>query len=73
MNLLHQAGLVQRRKEGKWHFYRHRTGEGGLDVERLVGWLRDALADEPIIRGDARNLQAVLKRELVELAACYRS
>ena len=22
MNILQQAGLVQRRKDGKWHFYR---------------------------------------------------
>ena len=28
MNLLYQAGLVQRRKEGKWQFYRLTIGEG---------------------------------------------
>jgi len=34
MNVLQQAGLVQRRKRGKWHFYRLAEGRPGTAAER---------------------------------------
>jgi ArsR family transcriptional regulator len=73
MAVLQRAGLVERRKEGKWHFYRQGSGPDGLDLGPLLGWVRDSVADDSVIRGDADRLATVRATELVELAACYRS
>lgn len=73
MSVLQHAGLVERRKEGRWHFYRQGSGPDGLEVGPLLRWVRNSVADEAVIRRDAERLAALRNLELVELAACYRS
>lgn len=73
MNLLHQAGLVQRRKDGKWHFYRLAQDDATPTVRRVLDWAVGELKSDPVVRDDARRIRQVRRRGLEELSACYRS
>lgn len=73
MSLLIQAGLLTRRKEGRWHFYRVAGAEASYEVQSALRWLFEALQENPVILGDARRLADVMTRDLEELSACYRT
>lgn len=72
MNVLQQAGLVQRRKQGKWHFYRLADVETGRTAQGALAWALGELGDDPTIRQDARDVRKVRREDLEELSACYR-
>ena len=72
MTLLRQAELVERRKEGTWHFYRLAGDEARPEVQQALAWLTGALAGEPRVREDAARLTHVCTSDLEELSACYR-
>jgi DNA-binding transcriptional ArsR family regulator len=73
MNVLYRAGLVDRRKDGKWHFYRLAGGEENGRARRTLDWVVAELANDPAVRDDERRIRAVRRRNLEELSACYRS
>ena len=73
MNLLRGAGLVERRKDGRWHFYRLAGGEEDPVAARALAWARDALRGDPLVRDDARRVKAARRKDLEELSSCYRS
>lgn len=58
MNILHQAGLVESRKEGRWVFYRLAKGFSS----GLAQWFDGDLAGSPEIAAD--------RKRLVEILAC---
>lgn len=72
MNVLQQAGLVRRRKQGKWHFYRLADVETSRAAQRALTWALGELADDPTIRRDAESVSQVRREDLEELSACYR-
>jgi len=71
MAMLQQAGLVERRKDGRWHFYRLRRGAPGADA--VLAWTIEQLRETPTVVADAERLQEVCTKDLDELSACYRS
>jgi len=71
MTLLEQAGLVTRRKQGRWHYYRLAGREASPVARRALRWVRDSLKDEPRIVSDGAALCCVREKDLSELAACY--
>ena len=73
MNVLQQAGLVQRRKQGKWHYYRLPAGRIGGAAQRALAWVVSELRDKPRIKTDARKAHLVRKQDPEELSACYRT
>ena len=73
MNLLYQAGLVQRRKKGKWQFYRLTNEEGTALARGALDWVLHELENDPGVRDDARRIRLVRRQDLEELSACYRS
>lgn len=73
MTVLHQAGLVARRKDGRWHFYRLAGSEASPRVLELLAWTLEGLDGDSTAIEDARRLASVRGRDLVELSACYRS
>ncbi|MCC7146455.1 MAG: winged helix-turn-helix transcriptional regulator [Phycisphaeraceae bacterium] len=73
MDILHQAGLVQRRKEGRWHHFRLSGREGTPAVRQATRWVMQTLADEPTIAADTQKLCCVRKQDLEEVSACYRA
>ena len=73
MSLLMQAGLLTRRKEGRWHFYRVADVGASPEVQSSLQWLFETLQDNPVILEDARRLGEVMARDLEELSVCYRT
>ena len=73
MALLMQAGLVTRRKEGRWHFYRVAGATASPEARSALQWLFETLQDSPVIMDDAERLEKVMTQDLEELSACYRT
>jgi ArsR family transcriptional regulator len=73
MNVLQQARLVQRRKRGKWHFYRLADGQSNPAAKRALAWVVSELRDNPTIALDAKKIRRVRKQDLGKLSACYRT
>ncbi len=73
MNVLQQARLVQRRKQGKWHFYRLPDDRAGSAAKRALAWIVAELRDDPRIKRDARKVRKVRNEDLEKLSACYRT
>jgi ArsR family transcriptional regulator len=73
MDILERAGLVHRRREGKWRFYRLASGSSPDAAERALAWVVEALRADPRLGEDARKIRKVRKQDLEVLSACYRS
>jgi ArsR family transcriptional regulator len=73
LDLLRQAGLVARRKDGRWVHFRLAGQEASLMARRALRWVLEALKDDAAVEGDARRLATLCCKDLEELAACYRS
>lgn len=73
MSILRQAGLVERRKDGRWHYYRLLGTEDG--APRVVGealrWAKESLKDERLVSDDAERLRRVREEDRADLARCY--
>jgi len=73
LNVLHRAGLLESRKEGRWIYYRL-PGKGAPACSReAIRWLQANLADDPRIVQDAKKLKCVLKMTRQELCRHYKS
>ncbi len=71
MTVLLQAGLIERRKDGRWHYYRL-AGRGATPVVReALRWTLKSLGGEKIITKDAKALCCVREKDIKELASCY--
>jgi arsenate reductase/ArsR family transcriptional regulator len=71
MSILHQAGLVERRKQGKWHYYRL-AGRGGSEIARdALRWTLKSLNAEKTIATDAQALCCIRDMDPKELTTCY--
>lgn len=73
METLERVGLVQRRREGKWRYYRLANGETDGAAARALAWVLEELRGDPQLKDDARRIRAVRRQDLEELSACYRS
>jgi DNA-binding transcriptional ArsR family regulator len=73
MNILEQAGLVQRTRQGKWRFYRLAEDSKSRAVKRALEWVLGELRNDPRVSEDARKIRKVRQQNLEELSACYRS
>lgn len=73
MSILQQAGLVKRRKDGRWHYYRL-AGRGASPVVRqAIRWTLKSLENEKVVVTDAKTLCCVREKDRKELAACYNA
>ncbi len=72
MDLLVRAGLVARRKQGRWAYFRLAEREAAPPVRSALRWVQTAVADDPAVAADARRLAKLCCRDLSELTACYR-
>lgn len=71
MTLLLQAGLVSRRKQGRWHFYSLAGADAPAIVREALDWTLANLRDEKRITADAAALCCVRERDIKEVAALY--
>lgn len=72
MDLLRQAGLVERRKDGRWQYFSLAKKDAPPSVRHALAWALKVLEDEAITLADARKLCCVRKKDLEEVSACYR-
>ena len=72
LTILHQAGLVESRKEGRWIYYRLPDTPDACLADALR-WVRACLEDEPRIVADGKRLEAVMKVNRDDLCARYKS
>ena len=72
MDTLERAGLVARRRQGKWRYYRL-ADDAAQPAARALTWILEELRGDRRIESDARKIRRVRRRDLVELSACYRS
>ena len=69
---LRQAGLVEIERRGKWRYFRL-ARRGASPVARwALGWVLDAVRDDPAAREDAQRLARLLGMDVTEVTACYR-
>ena len=73
MSVLYQAGLVRRRKAGKWQYYRLAGKNAPPMVQEALGWVDRSLGHSQPARSGAKKLREVLKKEKEELCCHYRS
>ena len=73
LDLLVRAGLVQRRKEGRWCYFRLAGREAPPAVRAALRWVLSALDDDAIITRDVKRLGELRCCDPKELAACYKS
>ncbi len=72
MDLLWRAGLVSRRKEGRWGYFRLARREAPLAVREALHWVLAALADDPRVAADEARVKELRKMDISELTVCYR-
>ena len=66
------AGLVERRKEGRWHYYRFAENDPTPLVQETLDWVRRTLKEDPTAVADEMRLKSVVRRDKEALCECYR-
>ncbi|HNR33918.1 MAG TPA: metalloregulator ArsR/SmtB family transcription factor [Candidatus Hydrogenedentes bacterium] len=72
MAILVQAGLVERRKNGKWHYYRLPGKDASSTVQDALKWTQAALAKSPVVSRDTKRLKVVIKMDIKDLCTRYK-
>ena len=67
LSILHQAGLVEARKEGRWMYYRLVGRDSSKAGTEAIAWLRRNLAASPLIVEDTKTLKKILCTDREEL------
>jgi len=67
LSILHQAGLVDSRKDGRWIYYRLPQNGADVAARDAIRWLEKASADDPVIAEDSQRLKKILCLDPVEL------
>ena len=73
LTILHQAGLLESRKDGRWMYYRLPGPKAPRQVRSALRWLGEALADDPQIAQDHKKAQAVCRMSLDDLCCRYKT
>ena len=67
LSILFQAGLVASRKDGRWMFYELPGKEAPVVVRQALDWIAKALANDPHVLHDDKQLKRILKQDPAEL------
>ena len=72
LDLLYQAGLVERRKEGRWCYFRLAGRDAGPAVQAALRWMETALGEGTEARADGARVRRLRVADRKELAGCYK-
>ena len=72
MAVLHRAGLVESRKEGRWIYYRLASDEPSACIREAISWVRTHLRGDSAVVADSRRLRRVCEMSQDELCARRR-
>jgi len=67
LSILHQAGLIDSRKEKRWVHYRIAGEDAQREARDAIGWLIVSLKDAPQIKKDFKNLIIICRTDPDEL------
>ena len=67
LSILHQARLVDTRKEGRWMFYRAADADSPVEAREIAAVVSRLLAHNPEAGEDAKRLKQILKIDRDEL------
>lgn len=67
LSILFQAGLVESRKAGRWIYYQLPGKPAPVVVREALDWIEKALADNPHVLEDNKQLKKILKQDPVKL------
>jgi ArsR family transcriptional regulator, arsenate/arsenite/antimonite-responsive transcriptional repressor len=67
MAILHQARLVESRKESRWMFYRGADADSPAEAREMAAVVSKLLADAPKAVEDAKRLKQIMKIDRDEL------
>ncbi len=67
MAILHQARLVDSRKEGRWMFYRAADADSPVEAREITAVVSRLLAGSQQASDDAKRLKQILKMDRDEL------
>ena len=73
MAILHRAGLVETRKDGRWIYYRLAEEPHLPCVRQALTMTLECLGKDGRVRDDARTLKAIRKMTREELCRHYKS
>jgi ArsR family transcriptional regulator, arsenate/arsenite/antimonite-responsive transcriptional repressor len=73
LTILLQADLVQRRKEGIWHYYRLADPPANSLVGQSLEWVLSSLKQSPEIAEDQKRLAAIRRQNKEALCECYKN
>ena len=73
MAVLHQAGLVETRKDGRWIYYRLAEQTALPCARTALAMARECLARDGRVRDDARRMKRIRKMSRDELCAHYHN
>lgn len=59
LSILHSAGLVDSRKNGRWNYYRLPEGEIDPVVESALLWVRSSLRKDPLIVKELKKVAEI--------------
>lgn len=71
MTELQRVGLVERRKQGRWHFYRLPGKAASEHVREALRCVRRVLREDPQLESDMEALEEVKEMEPGQVSACY--
>ena len=63
LSILFQAGLVESRKDGRWIYYQLPGKNAPVAVREALDWVEKALADNPHVLEDNKQLKQLLKQD----------
>jgi DNA-binding transcriptional ArsR family regulator len=73
MDVLERAGLVLRRRQGKWRYYSLNDDSAPGLTRTALKWVFEQLPEDPRLIEDARKTRKVRRQDLEEVSACcYR-
>jgi DNA-binding transcriptional ArsR family regulator len=72
MSLLLAAGLVKKRKAGRWNYYA-RVAEGAAPVLTAIAWVDTSLDRDAGALADRRRLKRLRLIPIRKLSVCYQS
>ena len=67
LSILHQAALVESRKDGRWIYYQLPGKNAPVVVREALDWIEKALAASPQVLEDNKRLKKILKQDPAQL------
>ena len=72
LDILYQVGLVERRKEGRWCYFRLAGREAAPAVRGALRWVEVALGEAEELQADLTRVARLRNADPKKLACCYK-